>query len=148
MIACTMPRIDFYLLDDPAPNGVALLACRLTEKAFQLGNRVYIEAASEEQAQALDNLLWTFKQGSFLPHARQDGKAAPILIGHGAEPQTEAQVLINLGTEIPTFYPRFERVAELVGPGDAVRQQARQRFRVYRDDGCELNTHNLTGAGS
>ncbi|MBS1235995.1 MAG: hypothetical protein H6R46_790, partial [Proteobacteria bacterium] len=29
-----MPRIDFYLLDDPAPNGVALLACRHTEKAF------------------------------------------------------------------------------------------------------------------
>ncbi len=146
-----MTRIDFYLLEDPAPNGVALLACRLAEKAFLLGNRIYIETASEEQAQALDNLLWTFKQGSFLPHARHlwaDGKTAPILIGHGAEPQAEAQVLINLGTEIPAFYPRFERVAELVGPGDAVRQQARQRFRAYRDGGCELNTHNLTGAGS
>jgi DNA polymerase-3 subunit chi len=146
-----MPRIDFYLLDDPAPNGVALLACRLTEKAFLLGHSIYIQAASEEQAQALDNLLWTFKQGSFLPHARHsgsDGNAAPILIGHGVEPQTDAQVLINLSAEIPAFYPRFERVAELVGPGEAVRQQARQRFRAYRDGGCELNTHNLTGSGS
>lgn len=146
-----MPRIDFYLLDDPAPNGVALLACRLTEKAFLLGHRIYIQAGSEEQAQALDNLLWTFKQGSFLPHARHPGadvEGTPILIGHGADPQSEAQVLINLSAEIPAFYPRFERVAELVGPGEAARQQARQRFRAYRDSGCEMNTHNLTGAGS
>ncbi len=146
-----MPRIDFYLLDDPAPNGVALLACRLTEKAFQLGHSIFIQAASAEQAQALDNLLWTFRQGSFLPHALHpdaDGKAAPILIGYGTEPSTAAQVLINLGTEIPTFYPRFERVAELVGSDDAARRQARQRFRAYRDSGCELNTHNLTGTVS
>lgn len=146
-----MPRIDFYLLDDPAPNGVALLACRLTEKAFQLGHSIYIQAASEEQAQALDKLLWTFKQGSFLPHARHpgsDGETAPILIGHAAELQTEAHVLINLGAEIPAFYLRFSRVAELVGPGEAARQQARRRFRTYRDSGCELNTHNLTGSNS
>ena len=146
-----MPRIDFYLLDDPAPDGVALLACRLTEKAFLLGHSIYIQAASEEQAQSLDKLLWTFKQGSFLPHARHPeaaGKSAPILIGHGAEPQTAAQVLINLDSEIPAFYPRFERVAELVGPGEEARRQARQRFRSYRDGGCELNTHTLPGTGS
>ncbi len=146
-----MPRIDFYLLDDPAPNAVALLACRLTEKAFLLGHSIYIQAESEQQAQALDKLLWTFKQNSFLPHARHpeaDEKAAPILIGHNVEPHTDAQVLINLSAEIPALYPRFERVAELVGPGDAARQQARQRFRAYRDGGCELNTHNLTGGNS
>jgi DNA polymerase-3 subunit chi len=146
-----MPRIDFYLLDDPAPNGVALLACRLTEKAFLLGHSIFIQAGSEDQAQALDNLLWTFKPGSFLPHARHpgsDGKTTPILIGHNTEPQADAQVLINLSAEIPAFYPRFERVAELVGPGETVRQQARERFRTYRDSGCELNTHNLTGTGS
>ena len=146
-----MPRIDFYLLDDPAPNGVALLACRLAEKAFLLGHSIYIQAESEQQAQALDNLLWTFKQGSFLPHARHpgaDGEGTRILIGYNADPQTDSQVLINLSAEIPAFYPRFERVAELVGPGDAARQQARQRFRAYRDGGCELNTHNLTGGSS
>ncbi len=145
-----MPRIDFYLLDDPAPKGVALLACRLAEKAFLLGHSIYIQAASEEQAQALDNLLWTFKQGSFLPHALHigsDGKTAPILIRQGVEPHAAAAVLINLDTGMPASYSRYERVAELVGPGEAARQQARQRFRAYRDSGCELNTHNLTGTG-
>ncbi len=135
-------------MDDPAPNAVALLACRLTEKAFLLGHGVYIQAVSEEQTQVLDNLLWTFKQGSFLPHARHpdsEGRTAPILVGHGAEPPTSAQVLINLGTEIPASYQRFERVAELVGPDAVARQQARQRFRAYRDGGCEMNTHSLTG---
>ena len=146
-----MPRIDFYLLDDPTPNSVALYACRLTEKAFMLGHRIYIQAASAEQAQALDDLLWTFKQGAFLPHARHPvpaGKQAPILVGHDAEPEDGFQVLINLSPTIPAFYSRFERVAELVGPGESVRQQARQRFSAYRDSGCEITTHKLSGSGT
>ena len=146
-----MPRIDFYLLDDPAPNSVAQMACRLTEKIFLLGHRIYIQAASAEQAQALDDLLWTFKQGAFLPHARHPvaaGKQAPIQIGHEAEPEEGFQVLLNLSAVIPAFYSRFERVAELVGPGESVRQQARQRFSAYRDSGCEIITHNLSGGGT
>lgn len=145
-----MPRVDFYLLDDPAPDAVALLACRLAEKAFQHGHSIFIQAESEQQAQALDTLLWTFRQGSFLPHARHseaESEAAPILIGHGAEARTDARMLINLSAGIPAFYPRFERVAELVGAGDAARQQARDRFRVYREGGCELKTHHLSGSG-
>ena len=144
-----MPRIDFYLLDDPASNSVALYACRLTEKAFLLGHRIYIQTESAEQAQALDDLLWTFKQDAFLPHARHPVVAdqqAPIMLGYAADPGDGFQVLLNLSTSLPAFYPRFERVAELVGPDAAVRQQARQRFSAYRDNGCEINTHKLSGS--
>jgi DNA polymerase-3 subunit chi len=37
-------------------------------------------------------------------------------------------------------------VAELVGGTDASRQAGRERFRFYRDQGIEPETHNL-GAG-
>ena len=112
-----MARVDFYLLPDRAPNSRPLLACRLTEKAFSLGHRVYIHVESTQQAQYLDDLLWTFRQGSFIPHSvcpAPDGDDMPVLIGWRDEPEGAREVLVNLTHEAPAFFERFDRVAELV----------------------------------
>ena len=65
---------------------------------------------------------WTFKQNSFLPHAPAgptlEEPVPPVLIGHGETPAGDSQVLINLTGEVPLFFSRFERVAEVSGPGD------------------------------
>ncbi|MEZ5578324.1 MAG: DNA polymerase III subunit chi [Candidatus Competibacteraceae bacterium] len=45
-------------------------ACRLADKAYGLGHTVYLFTASEARAAALDDLLWTFRQDSFVPHER------------------------------------------------------------------------------
>jgi DNA polymerase III subunit chi len=52
-------------------------------------------------------------------------------------------VLINLGAEVPQFFGRFERVAELVDQRPELLAQSRERFRFYRERGYELNTHQL-----
>ncbi|MEZ5576592.1 MAG: DNA polymerase III subunit chi [Candidatus Competibacteraceae bacterium] len=92
-----MPRIDFYVLPDQKENGRALLACRLADKAYGLGHTVYLFTASEARAAALDDLLWTFRQDSFVPHERYPlvgEEGSPVLVGTAA-PAVEAQVLIN-----------------------------------------------------
>jgi len=79
-----VPRIDFYVLPDQKDNGRALLACRLADKAYSLGHTVYVLAGSEAQAAALDDLLWTFRQDSFIPHERYPlvgEESSPVLIG-------------------------------------------------------------------
>ena len=63
-----MTKVDFYLLGEGADSRERI-ACRLAEKAWRLGNRVYVLAPDQAAAQALDELLWTFSQGSFVPHA-------------------------------------------------------------------------------
>lgn len=150
-----MTRIDFYVLPDSTPSSRSLLACRLADKAYKLGHHIYIHTESREQAMQMDDLLWTFSQGSFLPHARvedQGNPAPPILIGHGDEPalappapspQASADVLINLASEVPLFFSRFERVAEIVDQGDAQKQAGRERYRFYRDRGYALQSHNV-----
>ncbi len=52
-------------------------------------------------------------------------------------------MLINLADEVPDFFSRFERVAELIDRDPAVRTAGRNRFRLYRDRGYTLNTHNI-----
>lgn len=141
-----MTRIDFYVLPDADPAQRPLLACKLAEKAYSQGLKVYIHTASEQEAQQLDELLWTFRDGSFLPHAIHSavtGDPPPILLGHDHEPANHTDVLINLGDDIPRFFGRFERVAELVDQRTELLAQSRERFRYYRERGYELNTHPL-----
>ncbi len=57
-----------------------------------------------------------------------------------------ADVLVNLGQDVPSWFSRYARVAELVSGDEAARQAGRDRFRFYRDRGIEPETHQL-GAG-
>ena len=141
-----VPRIDFYVLPDQKENGRALLACRLADKAYGLGHTVYVFTASEARAAALDDLLWTFRQDSFVPHERYPlvgEEGSPVLVGTAAPATVEAQVLINLADALPEGFERYERVVELVDQHPEVLAQSRERFRQYREQGCLLETHRL-----
>ena len=141
-----MTRVDFYILQGSQPNARQLFACKLTEKAYKQGHKVYINTGSDLQLKQLDDLLWTFRDGSFLPHGRyaaEDPGEQPILLGHAIEPDGHNDVLVNLANDIPNFFSRFDRVAELVGGDDAQREAARERFRFYKDRGYTMNTHKL-----
>jgi DNA polymerase-3 subunit chi len=90
-----------------------------------------------------------FSQGSFIPHkiVRDEADAAPaepVLIGLNRGPVGERwDLMINLAPEVPEFFSRYRRVAEVVD-GDATRRAlSRDRYRFYRDRGYTLNTHQV-----
>jgi len=143
-----MTEVDFYLLKDSSAQGRARLACRLADKVYRLGKRVFIHTESAAQTRRLDDLLWTFQQNSFVPHEVFPGSAdnpPPVLLGHDAEPDAGSEVLINLAAEVPVFFSRFERVAELVNEDPALRQLGRKRYSFYKDRGYPLRTHEISG---
>jgi DNA polymerase-3 subunit chi len=141
-----MTQVDFYILKDSQPQARPMFTCRLTEKAYKQGCHVYIHTDSPDQLKQLDDLLWTFRAGSFLPHAiYAEGKATgqPILLGQNIEPEGNNDVLVNLSGEVPSFFSRFSRVVEPVAADDNARAAARERYRYYQDRGYTLNTHKL-----
>ena len=139
-----MTRIDFYVLTDDASFEREIFACRLAEKAFRLGHTLYIYTDDGGTARRMDELLWTWRDQSFLPHSlSQPGVEAPILIGHDEPPDSNTGLLINLASQAPEFFPRCTRVAEIVGADAEQRKQSRERFRFYRDQGYAPETHNL-----
>lgn len=139
-----MTRVDFYILADARPLGRERVACRLAEKAYQHDQKLYIHTDSGAQARSVDELLWTFRQHSFIPHACfTKGESEPVLIGGSDEPPADRAILINLGAEVPRFFSRFERVMEIVDGAPERRADGRRRFRFYHDRGYPLNTHEL-----
>jgi len=147
-----MTRIDFYILANNRANATEHTACRLAEKAYGLNHAIYIHTATPQQTTQLDNLLWTFRDGSFIPHQPHTPNAtndSPVIIGHQTDLDSELdahhQLLINLDQTVPLFFSRFERVAEIVGADEQQRKTARERFKFYRERGYELQTHELAG---
>lgn len=138
-----MDRIDFYILADARPNAVELFACRLIEKAFDQGHRIFVRSADDKQAALLDQLLWSFRDGSFLPHAPlpQATDADPIVIGAGHGLPAERDLVVNLAADAPEQWQSFKRLAEVVGPAHL--NAARARYRLYRDAGIKPHYHKL-----
>lgn len=142
-------RVEFYVLASADAGARLHFACRLAEKAYATGHRVHIHTDGAPGAAELDALLWTFRQGSFVPHEIAGAGAAaesPVTIGYGPATPCEAELLINLASEVPDFVERYPRVAEIVDASDDGRQLGRRRFRAYRERGREPATHNI-GAG-
>lgn len=139
-----MERIDFYILPGAEPRATELFTCRLVEKAYGQDHRIFIRAIDGQQAASLDELLWTFRQGSFLPHGLARGAAdEPILIGDEVPDEPRHHLLINLGGDLPPQWERFQRLAEVVDQRPGLIDQARQRFRQYRDSGYSPHYHKL-----
>jgi DNA polymerase-3 subunit chi len=141
-----MTRIDFYSLKQGSGGDRFLLTCQLAERIYGEGQRIFIHVPSTEEARHLDRLLWTYRQQSFLPHGlmtEADRTLTPILIGHEGNPGEEDQVIINLGPEVPSFFGRFERLAEPIDHDPAVRAAGRKRYRYYRDRGYPLHHHEV-----
>ncbi len=142
-----MTRVDFHVLPASGKIDADRWACKLAAKAWRQGHRVYILAASETHARRLDDLLWTFRDTSFLPHALIADRSEDmrVLVGSGEEAPEEHEVMINLAHPVPSFFSRFERVLEVVPAQEEPRTLARERFRFYKERGYPLESHDIAG---
>ena len=139
-------QVDFYLLKNTQPQAGWLLACRLLEKAYQRNHRVFVYCDNQHDATLLDDLLWTYKEDSFIPHNLQgEGPEPPpaVQIGFGGEPRGFNDILINMATTIPSFHTRFRRIMEIVVNNDAAKEIGRQHYREYRAQRFDLHTHPI-----
>lgn len=139
-------RVDFYLLSNDSQDARWLFACRLIEKAYLRGHRVFVYCNHPQDAEHLDELLWTFKEESFIPHNLEGeglSPPPPVHIGYHKEPLGFDDILINLADNPPTFHGRFKRIIELVLNDNTAKERSRRHYCDYRAKQCELYTHSI-----
>jgi DNA polymerase III subunit chi len=120
-------------------------AGRLIRKKYREGARlaVYGPAAVLD---ALDTWLWQQDPLDFLPHCRLvDGQAVadqalitPVWLLDVPAPETVCSLAVNLGREDLALASWHQRVAEIVGQGDADRRAGRERWKQYERAGHSL----------
>lgn len=142
------PKIDFHF-------GVGdriHYACRVVRKARAADKTVLVYARHAGVLERLDAALWTFSALEFLPHVYADSPlaaATPIVLAADAAQAPVRHVLLNLDDDVPAafeaWFPRFERVIEVVSLDAADRSRARERFRRYRACGFAPAAHEVKG---
>jgi DNA polymerase-3 subunit chi len=142
-----MPRVDFYLQKHGPPGSRLRLCCRLVERILAARQQILIHCPDRGLAGRLDELLWTFREDSFIPHGligATDPALTPVLISPDGSPEDRNQVLINLDPAPPPFAARFQRLCEPLDTEPAVLEAARRRWAQYKAQGWEVNHHDIS----
>ena len=140
-------RVDFYIIEGATAAARLRVACRLAEKAYLASQRALIWHTDRAELEALDDLLWTFADGSFVPHEWLTSNAAaaeaPVLLSAGSPPTAPIDIVVNLAADPPPFLQLTRRIAEVIDGDEGRRRAGRLRFKAYRELGVEPSTHNL-----
>lgn len=125
----------------------------LLEKCLERGWRVLAISGRPERRAALDEALWTYADGSFLPHGRVEAEGLepadqPVLISDTINNLNDAAACLLMdGVDLPTDAP-FERCMVMFDGGDAAtRNLARQQFRTAKEAGQTVRYFQQTGRG-
>jgi DNA polymerase-3 subunit chi len=114
----------------------------LLEKTLERGWRAVVQAGTGERVEALDGLLWTYREDSFLPHgSASDGFAdrQPVFLTAGEDnPNSAAVRFLVDGAECGDF-GGYERVVYLFdGRDEEALQRARRQWKTARAAGHEV----------
>ena len=137
-----MAEVSFYILPTQSQQERLLFACKLIEKAYRSGCFCYVLTDTAGQSQQIDNLLWTFRAGSFIPHQLYTGDipaTEQVLIGSLPAPAQWQKTVINLSSQCANA----ERVLEILDNSEATKAVGRDRYRYYKEAGHTLNTHKM-----
>ncbi|GAB6063503.1 DNA polymerase III subunit chi [Deferrisoma palaeochoriense] len=135
-------RIDFFEVKGPRWD---LALCDTVERAYEAGLRVYVWAESQADARHLDDLLWEFREDSFVPHALWQGEERveePVAVGWKPGNPNAATCLVLARDASPADLQGFDQVVDFapvdlpdrVGP-------ARARFKAFRAAGFDVRFH-------
>lgn len=134
-----MTEVWFYHLRDQPLEKVLPT---LLERSLQRGWTVVVQSGSEERRDALDALLWTYADDSFLPHGtRRDGDPAaqPIYLTAEGDDPNGAAVRFLVDRAEPPDLAGYRRAVFVFDGADAeALQDARRRWRDAKAAGHDV----------
>lgn len=143
-----MTQVDFHTgLEDKLA-----YTCRLLRKAYRSRARVVVTGDAAQLAR-LDQLLWTFDVGEFIPHARLRAgeqpaarlSPTPLWLAERPADVATCDVLVNLGPAPLADAPLPPRTIELVARTDDDVAAGRQRWRAHLAAGRTPVNHPQSG---
>jgi len=128
----------------------------LIGKSLERGWRAVVKTDSSERSDALDNLLWTYDDQSFLAHAQSgDGEAVrqPVLITVEDENPNNAQILFCVGGARPADWRNaglssLARVVMLFdGRDSTMLERARAAWKDAKEAGHDVTYWKESASG-
>lgn len=123
----------------------------LLEKCLERGWRALVRGGSAERIESLDTHLWTFRDESFLPHAKDDAKdpaRQPILLTTTSGNPNNAKALFVIDGADPGDVTQFERACLIFdGRDPAALESARSRWKEAKAAGIDASYWRENASG-
>ncbi len=119
------------------------LLCQWTERLYGEGRKIQIVVDSTPSARFIDEMLWTFSQGSFVPHAvfnpvKEGGQDDPVLISVEEKRIDDFDTLLCDTPASVEFMIQFDTAVHFVLRDDpGRREQSRSFWQKARESGVQ-----------
>lgn len=114
----------------------------LLERTLERGWKAVVQGGSLERIEALDSLLWSYREDSFLPHGRageSPGESQPVFLTTEDDNPNRAEVRFFVDGSDADDLSGYARAVYLFdGNDDAAVEQARGQWRTAQDAGYEV----------
>ena len=123
----------------------------LVERTLSRGWRAVVQAGSEERVEALDTLLWTYSEESFLPHGtKKDGNIAeqPVFLTiDDVNPNGATVRFLVDGADLEDL-TGYERIVYLFdGNDESAVARAREQWKAAKGAGCAISYWQQSAEG-
>ncbi len=143
-----MANATFYIIKSDSPqaevHGFGLYVVFLAHHFAKQGAKVYLNCEDKHHAESIAEALWQVDTKDFQAHnlvGEGPRYGTNIEIGHkGVKPSWNRQLVINLSNNETTFANKFTEVVDFVPCEEKAKQLARERYKIYRQAGYQLQT--------
>lgn len=143
-----MTEVLFYHLQN-AP--LERVLPKLLERSLERGWKAVVKAGGPERLDAINNVLWTYSDDSFLPHGtREDGPPAlmPVYLTVEDDNPNEANVLFLVDGAEPVALGDYERcVLMFDGRDEAAVAAAREHWKTIKAEGHDATYWQQSSEG-
>ncbi|MCG9584485.1 DNA polymerase III subunit chi [Vibrio tubiashii] len=143
-----MSNATFYIINPNSPQteaqGLGLYVLFLAHHFAKQGAKVYLNCSDKSHAEQIAEFFWQVDAKQFVAHnlvGEGPRYGTNIEIGYqGVKPSWNRQLVINLAENETTFANKFAEVVDFVPCEEKAKQLARERYKIYRQAGYQLQT--------
>ncbi|MEL7290717.1 MAG: DNA polymerase III subunit chi [Pseudomonadota bacterium] len=143
-----MAKATFYIVQPDSAQasklGFAHYILFLARHFAKQGAKVYLNCNDKGHAEQIAEVFWQVDANQFIAHnlvGEGPKYGTNIEIGHqGVKPSWNRQLVINLAENETTFANKFAEVVDFVPCEEKAKQLARERYKIYRQAGYQLQT--------
>ncbi|OBT17399.1 DNA polymerase III subunit chi [Vibrio sp. UCD-FRSSP16_10] len=143
-----MSVATFYLIE---PNSIAdskqgfqSYVCYLIKHFTQQGARIYLNAKDKQDAEQWDEFLFQLSEADFIAHnlsGEGPWNCTAVEIGSGnTNLHRTRNIVINLAEDDTNFAGIVSQVVDFVPCDEKAKHIARERYKIYRQAGYEMQT--------
>ena len=137
--------VNFYILSQNDILNALNTICRIIEKAFEQKNTIFVYSPNEYITNDLDQMLWTFKESSFIAHTTLEEQIqySPVYINHVIKSIDPFSIIINLTPKTITPTNTINKIIEFVYNDKAQKQLSREKYLFYKNNNLNLTTYKI-----